>query len=157
MKNYLLKTVYAKLFDNDFRPNYIKDRMKMQNSIYLLQELGLSVGDYDFKWYKNGLHSLRLKNDMLNTSNIENVPISYSVDAKVVIKKLKSIIYQDGISYQIGEWLECLSSLYYIKDNLLSSSATENDVLSALELRKPHLNCYVDNKKALRDLIKLFS
>lgn len=157
MGNYLLKPVYESIFGNAFRPNYFEDRMQMQKSIYLLQELGLSVGDYDFKWYKHGPYSQSLQNDILNSSSMGTVPISYSTDAKVAIEALKATIFQDGISYEICEWLECLGSLHYIKDNLLPSSASEEDVLAALEHRKPHLNCHADNEKALRDLVKLFA
>lgn len=157
MGNYLLKPVYESIFGNVFRSNYFEDRMQMQKSIYLLQELGLSVGDYDFKWYKHGPYSQSLQNDILNSSGIETVPISYSADAKVVIEALKAIIFQDGISYDTCKWLECLGSLHYIKDNLLPSSASTEDVLTALESRKPHLDCHSDNKKALLDLEKLFA
>lgn len=112
MGNYLLKPIYENIFGNVFKPNCFEDRMQMQKSIYLLQELGISVGDYDFKWYKHGPYSQSLQNDILNSAGINSVPIRYSADAKLVIESLKSTIYRDGISYDLCQWLECLGSLH---------------------------------------------
>lgn len=156
MSNYLLKTVYKSIYCNDFNPTSFEARMQMQKSIYLLQELGVSIGDYNFKWYKHGPYSQGLQNDILEISEAEEVPVQYSVDAQVVIDSLKEAIDQDNIKYGKCEWAECLGSLHYIKDNILPSSATNEEILKELENRKTHLNERQDNEKAMEILDSLF-
>lgn len=155
MGNFLLKPVYQSIFGESFKPNSFEERMQMQKSIYLLQELGVSVGEYDFKWYKHGPYSQNLQNDILNAS--VDVPVKFSADATTVIDCLKDALHVEGIGYTSSEWAECLGSLHYIKDNLLPSSATDDDVLKELEKRKSHLNRHEDNARALQVLDNLFA
>ena len=157
MANYLLKPVYESIFGTSFRAGHFEDRMRMQKCIYLLQDLGISVGSYNFKWYKHGPYSQRLQNDILSLSTNENISIKYSADAKVAMDSLRNAIFQDNISYTTCQWTECLGSVHYIKDNLLPSSASENEILKELESKKPHLNVHNDNERALYIVNTLFS
>lgn len=49
----------------------------MQHAVYLLQTMGISVGDYGFMWYENGFCSQRLHEDMMklkeNTDVLQEV------------------------------------------------------------------------------------
>lgn len=155
MANYLLKPVFKSIFDRDFQPNVFEDRLEMQKTVYLLQNMGISVGDYKFMWYKHGPYSQTLQNDILNLQSVGDINIDFSVDAKREIRTLKNAVFKEGLEYNLSQWVECLGSLQYIKESLLPSSAEEGTVLNELKNRKPYLNNDNDNKIALQTLKEL--
>ncbi len=155
MANYLLKPVFKSIFDRDFRPDVFEDRMEMQKAVYLLQNMGISVGDYRFMWYKHGPYSQTLQNDILNLYGVDDIDINFSADAKKEIDILKSVIFKEGLEYNESQWVECLGSLHYIKENLLPSSAGDETVLKELKNRKPHLSNDKDDRTALETLKEL--
>ena len=155
MANYLLKPVFKSIFDRDFQPNVFEDRLEMQKTVYLLQNMGISVGDYKFMWYKHGPYSQILQNDILNLQSVGDINIDFSADAKREIRTLKNAVFKEGLEYNLSQWVECLGSLQYIKDSLLPSSAEEGTVLNELKNRKPYLNNDNDNKIALQTLKEL--
>lgn len=150
--NYLLKPVFKSIFDREFQYEKFEDRLKMQKVIYLLQNMGISVGDYNFMWYKHGPYSQDLQNDILNLKRTEDVKVKFSSDAEKEIKALKEVILNNGSSYDQSQWVECLGSLQYIKENLLPSSVGDKDIIKELENRKPHLNEESGNQIALQAL-----
>lgn len=155
MANYLLKPVFKSIFDRDFRPDVFEDRMEMQKAVYLLQNMGISVGDYRFMWYKHGPYSQTLQNDIFNLYGVDDIDINFSADAKKEIDTLKSVIFKEGLEYNESQWVECLGSLHYIKENLLPSSAGDETVLKELKNRKPHLINDKDDRIALETLKEL--
>lgn len=155
MANYLLKPVFESIFDKDFQPNVFEDRLEMQKAVYLLQNMGISVGDYRFLWYKHGPYSQTLQNDILNLKSVEDINIDFSSDAKREIATLKKAIFRDGLKYDLCQWVECLGSLQYIKENLLPSSVEDETLLNELKIKKPHLSNDKDNKLALQTLKEL--
>lgn len=157
MANYLLKPVFESVFDREFQQTSFEDRLEMQKTIYLLQNLGISVGNYNFLWYKHGPYSQTLQNDILRLQSAEKIPVDFSNDAKTEINALKSAFFRDDIGYSLCQWTECLGSIYYIKENLLPSSASEEDVLQELAIKKPHLNKQRENVVAVQTLQKLFA
>ena len=155
MANYLLKPVFKSIFDRDFQPNVFEDRLEMQKTVYLLQNMGISVGDYKFMWYKHGPYSQILQNDILNLQSVGDINIDFSADAKREIRTLKNAVFKEGLEYNLSQWVECPGSLQYIKESLLPSSAEEGTVLNELKNRKPYLNNDNDNKIALQTLKEL--
>ena len=155
MANYLLKPVFKSIFDRDFQPNVFEDRLEMQKTVYLLQNMGISVGDYKFMWYKHGPYSQILQNDILNLQSVGDINIDFSADAKREIRTLKNAVFKEGLEYNLSQWVECLGSLQYIKESLLPSSAEEGTVLNELKNIKPYLNNDNDNKIALQTLKEL--
>lgn len=155
MANYLLKPVFKSIFDRDFQPNVFEDRLEMQKAVYLLQNMGISVGDYRFLWYKHGPYSQTLQNDILNLQGVEDINIDFSPDAKSEIRALKNAVFKEGIEYTLSQWVECLGSLQYIKESLLPSSVEDGTILNELKNRKPHLNNDHNNKIALQTLKEL--
>lgn len=155
MANYLLKPVFKSIFDRDFRPDVFEDRMEMQKAVYLLQNMGISVGDYRFMWYKHGPYSQTLQNDILNLHDVDDIDINFSADAKKEIDTLKNVIFKKGLECNESQWVECLGSLHYIKENLLPSAAGDEAVLKELKNRKPHLINDKDDRIALETLKEL--
>lgn len=156
MANYLLKPVFKSIFDREFQQSVFADRLEMQKTIYLLQNLGITVGNYNFLWYKHGPYSQTLQNDILSSQNISDIDVEFSSDAKAGISALKEAIFKDGIEYDICQWTECLGSIFYIKENLLPFSATDEDILTELSIKKPHLDKDADNQIAVQTLRELF-
>ena len=152
MANYLLKPVFENIFGKKFQPDVFEDRLEMQKAIYLLQNMGISVGDYRFIWYKHGPYSQTLQNDILSSKNETNVYIDFSSDAKREMSSLKKAIFKDGLEYNTCQWVECLGSLQYIKDSILPSSVSDENIIDELISRKPHLNNRKDNEIALQTL-----
>lgn len=157
MANYLLKPVFKSVFNREFQPNEFENRLEMQKMVYLLQNMGISVGNYNFLWYKHGPYSQTLQNDILNINSAQNIKIEFSNDAKIAINTLKKALFKDGISYSLSEWTECLGSLYYIKENILPLASSDNEILDELKRRKSHLNHESDNRLALETIRELFA
>ena len=155
MANNLLKPVFKSIFNKEFNASEFEDRLEMQKAVYLLQNMGISVGDYRFLWYKHGPYSQTLQNDILNLQSAKDVNIDFSSDAKKEIEALKSAIFKEGIGYNKCQWTECLGSLQYIKESLLPSSVKDEAILDELMKRKPHLNNTKDNEIALQTIKEL--
>lgn len=153
MGNRLLKPLYKFVYDEEFTPYDFEARMKLQKEIYLLQEKGINVGDYDFLWYKHGPYSQTLQNDILNLSNTPNVEIKYTDEAKRILEELKSMLCRNTL-YTSSQWVECLASLQYLRSNVFGRSAKEMDIINELQTRKPHLDNQRENQRALRLLKK---
>lgn len=156
MANYYLKMIYFYIFEEAFT-NSFKNRIKMQKIIYLLQCLGVSVGDYGFMWYKHGLFSQTLQSDILGLCDIKEKQIIFSDEEKSILDKVKMTINNTNKKYSTSEWLECLGSIHYIKENILSTSASEEEILSELKVLKPHLDKNDGNAEALNTLKVLFA
>lgn len=136
-----LKPIYKKLYDEDFVYASFPCRMKMQKAIYLLQNAGIPVGDYGFRWYKHGPYSQRLQDDMFFEDGKTIPQVTFSDNYLPRLDKIKSIIHspKKGDSYSLEAWVECLASLVYLKKNILGYQATKEDTLIELQKRKPHL------------------
>ena len=73
------------------------------------------------------------------------------------IDQLYNVIHSSARgSYSVAHWVECLASLHYLHDNVLRFNATEDEVVAALEKRKPHLNNHSTNISAYRLVEGLF-
>ena len=87
MANSFIRPLYRKIYDEEFDYGSFEKRMKMQSCIYLLQQFGLNVGDYDFSWYIHGPYSLQLQDDMLEISKEASSELHCSEFALSVVKK----------------------------------------------------------------------
>lgn len=157
MANRYLLPVYKALYDCDFRYGNFSQRLEMQKAIYLLQDMGVPVGDYGFRWYQHGPYSQSLQDDMYYESGRRCEQVFLSREHAESIRRLREAIKaRNTAKYDDSEWIECLASLHYLRENLLSFNATEDDVVAALERRKPHLNDHNANITAYRHVEGLF-
>lgn len=156
MANTLLAPVYQDVYGEQFASGDFSKRMKMQKLIYLLQEAGISIGDYNFHWYKHGPYSQQLQNDILMITDCSNHSIRYSETAKVIVSRLKSIL-NDNTSYRDDVWAECLASLQYLRSSVCSNDASDEEIVKKLQERKPHLNNKSANMRALSELKLLYN
>lgn len=151
MAKELLKPVYQSVYDEKFDASSFEKRMEMQKVIYILQEAGIRVGDYCFLWYKHGPYCQSLQDDILSLSDTPDIAIKYSEDAKEVIERVKSVINMN-VEYARSTWVECLASLQYLRANVFSLNASNEDIVKDLMTRKSHLNNIEINMMALDKL-----
>ena len=159
MANRYLLPVYAYIFDEPFNYSSFAKRLKMQKAIYLLQEMGVPVGDYGFTWYKHGPYSQRLLDDAycaIDNGTALNLDILTS-DNRRAINQLKDILTAPSAQYSISDWCECIASIHYLRQKMLPRSCSDEQVISSLERRKPHLNDHHANMKALGFVNYLFA
>lgn len=151
MAKELLKPVYERVYGEKFNASSFEKRMEMQKVIYILQEAGIRVGDYDFLWYKHGPYCQSLQDDILCLSGIPDITIRYSEDAKEVIERVKDV-FNMKVKYPRSAWVECLASLQYLRANIFSLNASKEDIVNNLMTRKPHLDDMDTNLMALDKL-----
>lgn len=156
MANRFLIPIYENIYNQSFSFGSFEKRMEMQKAIYLLQEMGIAAGDYNFMWYKHGPYSQNLQDDMLALNSTSKELIHFSNDAQSALQKLRDLLNRE-VSYSKSSWAECLASLHYLRANVCSFHASSDEILDELEQRKPHLNHRNQNLQALHDLDFLFS
>jgi len=130
----------------------------MQKIVYLLQIMGIALGDYNFHWYVSdqGVSSLVLSKDILSIdqSDITFVP-KYSDDAEDTFRILRDIISLGINKYNETEWLDCLASLHYFKNNMIAFDASDEQIIEQFMKRKSSLNNKTMVKEALEQVHKL--
>ena len=155
MANFFISPLYMKVYGEDFDYSDFGKRMKMQKCIYLIEQLGLNVGGYDFSWYKHGPYSQRLQDDMYIANGLPSTELQYSDFAISVLDKVKSMAERahiSGFGYTEEHWMECLASIHYLNRMLRGD---REKTLSELSNRKPHLNNINLNNEAY-DLVTSF-
>lgn len=156
MANRFLKQIYSLLYGEEFSYSDFSMRLKMQKGIYLLQEMGVPVGDYRFSWYKHGPYSQSLLDDMYVVSSVDNVILT--PDTEISLNELSEALkIPENSAYSSKDWAECLGSLHYLKENIYSINADDSELLEELKKRKPHLNDVNSNRIALSRVEQLFS
>lgn len=141
----VLKEIYRKVYEEPFIYSQLDDRIKLQKAVYLLENMGLHVGDYSFSWNKYGPYSLALDSDAQNCSLLDEQSVVFSDFAEKNFEKLKGYIAQK-IGYDCTRWMECITSLHYLK-NIYRYA--EDKLISELVERKPHLSNEKANLTAL--------
>lgn len=141
----VLKEIYFKIYNENFNYDELGHRIKLQKAVYLLENMGISVGDYSFSWNKYGPYSLQLDSEAKRCANEGEVSVAFSEDAISVFSKISQIINQ-VVEYSVERWVECITSLHYMKYIL---RIEDDQILEILVKRKPYLNSIEANKKAL--------
>jgi len=158
MANRYLLPVYNTLYGKSFSYSNFDQRMEMQKAVYLLQDMGVPVGDYGFRWYQHGPYSQCLQDDMHYENGRSFAALTLPKEYADSIDQLYNVIHSTARgNYTVAHWVECLASLHYLHDNVLRFNATEDEVVAALEKRKPHLNDHNTNISAYRLVEGLFS
>ena len=158
MPNKYLKPIYFRLFNEQFDYSQFAMRLKMQKGIYLLEELGVDIGDFAFSWYKHGPYSQSLQDEMFSVdrvdriSNTSNTSVQFSKFASENIEKLHQCFSYPHNGYSDQYWVECLASVHFLRKNILPSSCEKKDIVDKLSRLKPHLKSNELNNMAI-DLI----
>lgn len=158
MANRSLLPVYKMLYGRNFHYVNFDQRLEMQKAVYLLQDMGVPIGDYGFRWYQHGPYSQNLQDDMYYEDGHACAKLQLSKEHSNRIDQLRSIIDDTSKGeYSTSYWVECLASLHYLRENVLAFNASETQVVSELERRKPHLSSHTANLAAYHLVEGLFS
>ena len=141
----VLKEIYRKVYDEQFDYSNMDHRIKLQKAVYLLENMGLHVGDYSFSWNKYGPYSLGLDSDAQNCNTRKEQEVVFSPYAEMQFKKIRGYIEQQ-IVYSCVQWVECIASLHYLRHVFRYS---ESNLIQELEREKSYLSNAEANKKAL--------
>lgn len=141
----ILKQVYSMILNEEFTYGSFEKRLKLQKTVYLLENIGVSVGGYGFSWYKHGPYSQELQDDAFYDIATDNVNLSEEAKGKIEILK-KYVSECEGTEYSKSNWLEDLASLYYLKFRM---KIDQKELLDRLTKMKPHLNNEKMNQRAL--------
>lgn len=141
----VLKEIYRKVYNEAFIYNELDHRIKLQKAVYILENMGIHVGDYSFTWNKYGPYSLGLDSDAQKCSLKEEQDITFSEFAEAGFSRLSQYINRK-MNYTCVHWLECIVSLHYLKTVYRMK---ENELIPELVKRKPYLSDEKENQHAL--------
>jgi len=144
MNNYL-KAIYEKVYSDSFTYEDFENRKKLQKAVYLLENMGVAVGDYSFSWDSYGPYSLSLDCEASQLDEAKPQEFSFSRFAEESFKRLKEIA-EKSTKYDASSWMECIASIHYLKNVF---RIKEDDVIAELVRLKPYLSDDEANKDAL--------
>lgn len=140
MSNQYLLPLYRRLFDEEFDYSEFDKRLKMQKAVYLLQNMGVALGDYGFRWYFHGPYSQELQDDMHDAMHSPAGDDEALKHFDKRIQRLQELVQaKERGGYSVPEWMECLASLHYLRNNIMDYDADMEQTLDELERAKPQL------------------
>jgi len=151
LPNKYIAFVYQDVYKEDFDCSEFLCRLKMQKLIYLILQMGINIGEYNFSWYKHGPYSQQLQNDMLSMAPVVSAKgnLQYSRRAKDAVRQVsESLQKPKGSPYGSADWAECIASIHYLKKYIMPQDANEEDTIYELEKQKQHLNDHNSNEIA---------
>lgn len=150
----VLKEIYTNVLNESFHYDKLTERIKLQKIVYLLENMGIHVGNYSFTWNKYGPYSIALDDDAYRCSQKkEQQTVSFTEEALRAFERIREMLSQK-VTYEDINWLECIASLHYLK-YILRFSEDDNKILNELVKRKDYLNNNEENKIAMKIAEKL--
>lgn len=143
--NNSLKAIYEKVYSSSFAYGDFENRKKLQKAVYLLENMGVDVGDYSFSWDSYGPYSLSLDCEASQLDDAKPQSFSFSRFAEDSFKRLKEIV-EKNTKYDVSSWVECIASIHYLKNVF---RIKEDEVIAELVRLKPYLSDDEANKDAL--------
>lgn len=144
----VLREVYSGVLGEQFDYGKFNQRVKLQKIVYLLENMGVHVGNYSFTWNKYGPYSIALDDDAYRCSQKEaKRGVTFTDEAQNAFEQIKRILSKGSV-YEDFNWLECISSLHFLK-YVLHISDNDDAILSELVGRKGYLNDVQENRLAL--------
>ncbi len=143
--NNSLKAIYEKVYGSSFSYGDFESRKKLQKAVYLLENMGVAVGDYSFSWDSYGPYSLSLDCEASQLDEAKSQEFSFSRFAEDSFKRLKEIA-EKSTKYDVSTWMECIASMHYLKNVF---RIKEEEVIAELVWRKPYLSDEETNRDAL--------
>lgn len=141
MANQYLLPLYLRLFHEEFDYSEFDNRLQMQKAVYLLQNMGVPLGDYGFRWYFHGPYSQELQDDMHDAMHSPAADETALDRFDTRIRRLYEVIHdKDRGAYSMAAWMECLASLHYLRNNIMDFDADMEQTLDELVRAKPELS-----------------
>ena len=109
----VLKEIYSEILKEEFVFEQSK-RIKLQKVVYLIEIMGIHVGDYSFSWNQNGPYSIALDDDAFRCSlKNKNKTVVFTNEALSTFDKLRKIIAKKK-EYDEMLWLDSIVSLKFV-------------------------------------------
>lgn len=143
----ILKELYQKVFHEQFDFSDLDKRIKLQKAVYLLENMGLNIGDYSFSWAKYGPYSLRLDGDAQACMLRDLQQVDFSDFAINRFKKLSEYLQESYVPYNERKWIESIASIHFLQNACHLSTQNALDVLMK---RKEYLNNVSLNQRAAK-------
>ena len=151
----LLNAVFDNVYGTKFRADCIDDRVKLQKAVFLMREIGVSCGDYEFVWDQYGPFSAELSDDMKMEVDASEVSVEFNQEAIAIMECLKKA-FACETTYSVRYWAEAIASLLYLKQYVYPSY-TDEEIIQVLESRKTDLNRHDENIKAMNALKEILA
>lgn len=149
----LLNEIYHEIYQDSFSYDNFNKRKMLQKAIYLLENMGVCVGEYSFIWDKYGPYSFSLDCDAQDLRESALQSPMFSSFAKVRIEQIREYAnLEEG--YNSADWMECIASLHYLK---YVFRIEDSDLLNELKRRKSRFTNDMANKKALCIVQEMFN
>lgn len=121
-----------KNFYPSFDMSFFQNRLKLQKVIYLIQANGINLG-FGFNFYLYGPYSTDLARAGFQIEEYSTLKL-LTPDDETVNEKFKSIIEKLEAKKDDIKWLECASSIIYLKNLGFSKEKIVKDVGSKLTI-----------------------
>lgn len=135
----VLPRIYHDITEKQININDFDDRIIMQKLVYLLGEVRMSVGNYNFVWHKYGPYSQSLRND-ISCINLDDV---FEEEFLEIVNRsinfIKDIFHRNNGVYSDRMWIENIASCVYMKKYLYPSENWEN-IRNRIKEVKEYLN-----------------
>ncbi len=152
----LLNAVFGSVYDAEFQPESMDNRVMLQKAVFLMREQGISCGDYEFVWDHFGPFSAELSDDMKMEIEDENTqPVEFNSEAVETMERLKKA-FSCETEYSVRYWVEAIASLLYLK-KYVYPSYNDQEIIQALEDKKQDLRQHEENVKAMNVLKEMLA
>ncbi len=142
----VLKELYQEVFNESFTFD-LSNRIKMQKMVYILENLGVHIGEYGFVWAEYGPYSIALDDDAYRCSVSPGMKdFKFSNWAEQGLDMVRKILL-DCKEDDKKNWLERIASLHFLK--YVDRYTEVGSAIGELVRRKPHMNDENVNKCAL--------
>ena len=144
----VLTQIYAEILEEPFHYN-ILERRKLQSIVYLLENMGINVGDYGFIWDKNGPYSIALDVDAYYCPQKKvSKPVVFSGKALKAFVWIREMLSQRTV-YNDVSWLESIAALHYL-EHVMRVPSNGGLVIKELVKRMGYLDNRQENENALQ-------
>ncbi len=111
----ILGSIFYEVYNKEFEYDDPNKRIMLQGMVYLLENMGLNIGDYSFSWDKHGPYSLRLDGDSKYCiDGSEKEKVIFSERASKCFGKLREVIQKNNTGCEIEDWVEYVASVHYL-------------------------------------------
>ena len=142
-----LSDIYRGIYEENFSYENFECRLKLQSAIYLMEAMGINVGNYSFSWSNLGPCSVNLDIEAIRADHAgisDDNNQQFSETAKNCMEKLHQIAFQADKNNRC-EWMLRISSLHYLY-KVFDYDGTQ--VIVELERRIPYLSDQQENGRA---------
>lgn len=145
-----INPIFKRFYAKDIDPASVDDQIRIQKIIYLIENMGIRIGNYNYVWSKHGPYSCDLQREIFAKHKKRNIVFSSKMIE--MMDNIKLILDSESkySKYSDKDLLELIVSLHYVKFYEHNTFISDEDVIMEVMERKKHLN----NKKRNEEIMK---